>query len=446
MNSTRSWIVFGGAAFAYLVAVVQRTSFGVAGVDATARFEVNAAALSTIAVVQIVVYAVLQIPVGVLADRIGATPLVVVGATLMAVGQLLLAAADDIWLALIARVLVGAGDAATFVSVIRLLPGWFEGPILPQLSQWVGMVGQLGQVISGFPLAFALHSWGWEPSFVSLAVLGVLAALVAIVLVRRGAEQITTAEMRAIDPAERGLRASLHRPGTHVGFWAHLVAGSTPTLIGIMWGYPFLTGGLGYSTGVASAVFTMIVVGSLTTGPVVGYVIARHPVRRSDVVLLMTWVMFALMAVVLLWPTTPPPALVGALFFTIGWCSPASLIGIDVARSSNPGHAVGTASGFANSGGFVGGFIGMFAVGVILDLVHHARLGAGIPSQLYSLDGFRVAFLSVFVICAVGSVVVLVLRKRTRRAYMEERGIQIAPLWVALFSARGRRRRPDVRE
>ena len=45
MNTRRSWIVFAGAVFAYVVGVTQRTSFGVAGVEATHRFDVSAAPL-----------------------------------------------------------------------------------------------------------------------------------------------------------------------------------------------------------------------------------------------------------------------------------------------------------------------------------------------------------------------------------------------------------------
>ena len=161
MNSARSWVVFGGAVFAYIVGVTQRTSFGVLGVDATDRFAVTAATISTIAVVQIVTYAVLQIPVGVLADRIGSRTLIVTGALIMAAGQVLLAFAPGFTLAMVARVLVGMGDAFTFVSVIRLLPNWFGGRVLPQLAQWVGMLGQLGQVIATVPFAFLLHAAGW---------------------------------------------------------------------------------------------------------------------------------------------------------------------------------------------------------------------------------------------------------------------------------------------
>jgi hypothetical protein len=65
VNSRRAWVVFGFAVFDYIVAVLQRSSLGVAGVEATDRFHVSAALLSSLAVIQLIVYAGLQIPVGV---------------------------------------------------------------------------------------------------------------------------------------------------------------------------------------------------------------------------------------------------------------------------------------------------------------------------------------------------------------------------------------------
>ncbi|AYF99174.1 MFS transporter [Protaetiibacter intestinalis] len=446
MNSARSWLVFGGATFAYLIAVMQRTTFGVAGVEATDRFAVNAATISVVAVVQIVVYAVLQIPVGVLADRVGAPLLIVCGAVAMAAGQALLSISGGIWLALLARVLVGMGDAATFVSVIRLLPGWFEGRILPQLSQWVGMAGQLGQIVSIFPFALLLHVQGWTPAFLAAGAASVGAAVLAAALVRRGAPNLTTGELRTIDPLETGLRASLARPGTQLGFWAHLLGGTVPTMLGIMWGYPFLTAGLGYDPATASGVFSMMVVGTLVSGPIVGLLVARFPRRRSDLVLVIAWGAIAVWTATLLWQPVPPLWLVAALFLAVGVCGPASLIGLDVARSSNPHHAHGSATGVANSGGFVGGFVAMLLVGVVLDVVDEVRVAGGAPSELYGLDGFRIAFFASYLIAVIGTVGLLAKRRHTRRRLYEEEGIQIAPLWVVLLSARGRRRPPGVRQ
>jgi sugar phosphate permease len=149
---------------------------------------------------------------------------------------------------------------------------------------------------------------------------------------------------------------------------------------------------------------------------------------------------------VLLWQPQPPIWLVALLFLGVGVCGPASLVGLDVARSSNPRHAYGSATGIANTGGFVGGFIGMLLVGVVLDFVDEVRVAQGAASDLYSLDGFRIAFLSAYLIAIVGTVGLLWKRAHTRRRMYEESGIVIAPLWVALISARGKKRPPRVRE
>src|ERR1700761_7118990 len=105
MNSRRSWVVFGFANFAYIVAVLQRSSLGVAGVAATERFHVSAAVLSSLAVIQLIVYAGMQIPVGIVLDRLGSKRLIATGAALMFVGQLTLALAPSIGFAIAGRIL-----------------------------------------------------------------------------------------------------------------------------------------------------------------------------------------------------------------------------------------------------------------------------------------------------------------------------------------------------
>ena len=133
---------------AYTVAVLNRTSLGVSGLDATERFGASASVLASFAVLQLLVYAALQIPVGVLVDQLGPRRLVVAGALLMAAGQLVLALADSVGLAILARVLVGAGDALTFISVLRLVAAWFPPARVPVITQLTGITGQLGQVLS----------------------------------------------------------------------------------------------------------------------------------------------------------------------------------------------------------------------------------------------------------------------------------------------------------
>ena len=105
--------------------MLQRSSLGVATTDALARFGITAATLAAFSMVQLLVYAALQVPVGVLIDRYGSKRLVVVGSLVMAGAQAMFAFAASLPLAYAARVVLGIGDALTFISVMRLIPAWF---------------------------------------------------------------------------------------------------------------------------------------------------------------------------------------------------------------------------------------------------------------------------------------------------------------------------------
>lgn len=432
MNTPRAWAIFIGSVLIYLIAVTQRSTFGIAGVQATERFEVTAAALSTVAVVQVATYALLQIPVGILADRFGPRFMLIAGASVMTCGQLLLATAEEFWLGLVARILVGAGDAFVFVSILRLLPNWFRGRILSQLTQWLGMLGQFGQLLSAFPFVFILHSFGWEPAFLSAAGLAMVAIAIGILVVRNGRSH-DDGEAPPEGSILRRLRLAVARPGTQLGFWSHMLGGTAPGLMGMMWGYPFLTAALGYDIGTASTLLSMIVVGGVLPAPVIGWAIARYPFRRGDMVLGMASLIYGVWLLVLLWPGEPPVWLVATLFFVIGAGGPSSLIGMDFARSFNPAHTMGAVSGFVNVGGFLGAFTSMFLVGVVLDLVDAARVAGGGVSELYALESFRIAFLVYFAVPLTAAVCVILTRRWLRRVRARDEGIEAVPIWVALF-------------
>ena len=107
------------------MAVAARTSFAVAVPQAGERFAGRSGVLAVFVVLQLAVYAVAQVPVGLLLDRFGPRRVLVAGALLVAIGQGLLALAGSLPWAIGARVLVGAGDATAFIGALRLIPAWF---------------------------------------------------------------------------------------------------------------------------------------------------------------------------------------------------------------------------------------------------------------------------------------------------------------------------------
>ena len=229
--------------------------------QAADRFDVSASVLSSLVVLQIIVYAGLQIPVGVLLDRVGPKFLIATGALLMVVGQVAVALSPSIGIAIAGRILVGAGDAMTFISVIRLLASWFSGRILPQLSQWTGNIGALGQVLSAVPLSWALHNVGWSTVVRHRGgvVGGGVRARVRAPVATADEPPRCAAPSSSWRSALGQLRQSLARPGTQLGFWAAFVTMSSGTAFSLLWGFPAMVGGLGYSPALASGLLTLIV-------------------------------------------------------------------------------------------------------------------------------------------------------------------------------------------
>lgn len=434
MNSARAWLVWGAAVVAYVVAVLQRSSLGVAGVDAQHVFSISASTLSALAVTQIVVYAALQIPVGVMLDRVGPRALLVAGAAVLAIGQGVVAfSPPHIGIAIAGRMLVGAGDAMTFISVMRLLPSWFRGPVLPQLSQWTGNIGQVGQILSAVPFAILLHGAGWTPAFASASAVAVPSILLLVVVVRNAPPgQVGRPQAVSWSAAGRQLVESVRRPGTRLGFWSHYVTQSSGTVFTLLWGVPAMVGGLGFTRGEASGLLALLVVMGVVAGPILGLLTARFPLRRSNLVLGIVAMLGTLWTILLAWPGTPPRALVVVLVIALGIGGPGSLIGFDFARTFNPLRSLGVANGIVNVGGFLASFVMMFLIGVVLDLLHRANLSAGDDVPLFAWSSFRIAFCVQYVVIGAGVAGLLVDRRRTRRTMHLEEGIEVGPLWVAL--------------
>lgn len=412
----RIWAVWAVGLAAYLVGVMHRTSFGVAGLDAADRFHAGPAALSGFVVLQLLVYAALQVPVGVLLDRFGARRLVVAGALTMSAGQLLLALATGLPLAVAARVLVGAGDALTFISVLSVVGAWFPPRRVPLMTQLTGLLGQLGQVLSAVPLAALLHGPGWTTAFVSAAALGVAVAVAvsAVLRDRPAAPPPAAAPREVLD----GLAASWREPGTRLGLWTHMGTQFSGTVFALLWGVPYLVAGQGMSPGAASTLLTLLVAVGIVAGPLFGEFTARHPLRRSWLVLSVIGLTALTWTLVLAVPPPAPRWLLVVLVVVLALGGPGSMIGFDFARTFNPGHRHGAAVGIVNVGGFLASLLVAFGVGVVL--------GAVGPGG-YTPEAFRAAWTVQYLVWAFALVAVLVARRRARRKLATE-GVHIPPL------------------
>lgn len=417
---SRAWVVWSVGVLAYVVAVFNRTSLGVAGPAALERFSTGTAVLSVFAVVQLVVYVGMQVPVGVLVDRFGTKRLLLAGAAAMVAGQAVLAVVTDVPGAFAGRVLVGLGDAMTFISVLRLVPAWFAARQVPVLTQVTGILGQLGQVLSAVPLAAVLAGPGWSAAFGGAAAVGALVAVLVLAVLRDAPpDAVLVRRRRSVAEVRGDLAEAWREPGTRLGFWCHVTSQFSGMVFALLWGYPFLVQGLGLAPVAAGGMLTLQVAGGIAAGPVVGRLTALHPLRRSYLVLGIVATTALAWALVLAWPGAAPLGLVVVLVLVLSVNGPGSMVGFDFARTSNPPDRLGTATGVVNTGGFTASLLVILGIGVVLDLL----AGEAVPT----LGDFRVAFGLQYLVWAVGVVMVVRTRRLVRRD-LRERGVEVLPL------------------
>lgn len=396
--SWRMWLMWGIGVAGYVLSVTNRTSLSAVGIDAQHRFDADASTLAMFAVLQLAVYGFMQLPVGVWLDKWGARPIMAIGMVLMAVGQVVMAFSPSVGVAIAARMLLGAGDAAIFPSVLRLVAVWFPAQRSSVMMQLTGICGQLGQVIALVPVPFLLHATSWEVTFGSLAGGAIVFSVLIAAAVRNHPAQMTedvsvntdtgaiTVVTSQVD-TRVGIRAAWEHPGTRLAFWTHFTTPFAGSAFLMLWGIPFLTAAEGFSIGQASAITSVFVGAGIVIGPIVGAFSARHPKRRSRfLVLPAVYAQIVVWGAVLLWPSPVPAWLLVLLMVALAMGGPASMVAFDFARAFNPAHRLSTATGITNVGGFLAGLLAILFIGIAMDVQ-----GASRP-ELYTDTAFRWAF------------------------------------------------------
>lgn len=297
-----AWLVWGVGAACYFVALFHRASLGVAAPDALVRFSAGPGVLALFSALQLGVYLVLQVPSGLLADRMGPRRVITGGVVALAVGSAVFAVSGSILGGVAGRVLIGIGDAFMFTNVLRVAAQWFPAERYGRVAALTGLVGGLGQVLSTVPLTSALHGLGWTSTFLGAAVLTALLAVVAGGVIRdRPAGAVAAATGDVGERIGRTLRLVVAQRGTKHAFWVHFVLLSQFLAITTLWGAPWLTGAQGVPGGSAGALLLVSAVGFIAGSLVASQWIAGRPRRRERYTLAMSVLVVLAWVVIVAW-------------------------------------------------------------------------------------------------------------------------------------------------
>lgn len=190
----------------------------------------------------VVAYGALQLVYGPLSDRHGRKPILMLGLVLAGLASVMAALASDMATLTLARVLQGAGSAASMVVGRSMVQDLFNGPQRTQVMAYIGMAlgmcPPLATLIGG-----QIHvRLGWQTNFVVLAVLAALLLVAAWLGLPRVAKPAPAAGHWL--PAMLSAYARLMREPRFLLYVA-ILAATTATFYAFLAGAPIVLKGYG---------------------------------------------------------------------------------------------------------------------------------------------------------------------------------------------------------
>lgn len=408
------WIMWGLVANLYLVGFFQRVAPAVMVNELMADFHIGAAVLGNLSAAYFYAYAAMQIPSGMLADAIGPRRLSALAALIASAGIFLFALAPSLWVAYLGRFLIGASVAVAFVACMKLAGHWFPTNRFATITGVALLLGNLGGVLAGVPLAESIALFGWRASMFASGMITLVGAILIWIVVRddpseRGYQSF--AYSKSVDEKTVSAGQALIKVVKERNTWLLFLAGglsSAPLLVFAgLWGVPYLTQVYALDRSQAALLTSTMLLAWAVGGPTLGALSDRIHRRKPPYLL-------ANLAAAVLWGVflfvDIPQALLYPLFAAIGFTSGGLIIGFAFAREVNHPAVAGTVGGVVNMS--ILGFAAILQplLGSVLDRHWDGTLLAGIP--MYSPDAYFAAFAWLFG-CSILSVLALITVRET---------------------------------
>lgn len=359
------WLVFIVFCVLFIFALFFRTSIAIIVEDLVKEFNMPAAALGLMSSTFFYAYAAMQLPVGILSDRIGVRQTVLYFGLMGVAGSLLFASAGSVQTVTWGRILMGAGTAGIWIPALKYLSLNYHPHVFATLTSIISAVGCLGLMLSTLPLALLVEARGWRFPFVLAAVLMFLLVLTAWQLMgrkeaRRGnpAETSSAAELKT--PAANTVtgmetnRAAMEKPFWrrpvfwYFAVWAFLFYGTIFSFNGL-WGAAYLQDSFQLSREAAGAHLLFLSIGLLCGSLFWGVVSDRLVRARRPLVLAGTCIFILLWGIPCVLKVYPGAFLMSLFYFLLGLCGMVFLLVLSSTKEYFPLHTAGAAMGAVNA-------------------------------------------------------------------------------------------------
>ncbi len=405
------WMMWSLLALAFGVTMFHRSALAV--VIDYLMLDLNvedAAVMGTLAGTYAVIYMIMQLPSGLLADLWGPRKTVAAGMLVACIGTFMFGAADTIVLAFVGRGLVGLGVSVVFVSAIKFLSVWFK-PV--QFATMLGMTvlyGNLGGLAGTVPMSVLVTQVGWRNSFYVVGTVTFLVSVLCFLFLRDKPDTVEVTKKDTGDKYEivKALKAIFKNQYT----WKLLIInfGIAGTMLAFSgaWSVPYLMQVYDLNRNQAAGYMLAMFIGKIIGFPFAGFISDRIVKRKLPILAFFSLYLLLWSTLLFFTQATPVSALLYT-FFLLGFSSGAMVLIPTLAKELNDSNYSGIAVSVINAGPFIGMAVFQPIMGYILDLKWEGTIFMGV--RHYPFEAYRLIFLMCVGVIIISFIMVTQLRE-----------------------------------
>lgn len=350
-----------------------RTSFGATASD-----------IGIIASAYYYSYALMQIPIGLIVDHFGPRRPLTCAAITAATFSLCLSTVDTSMHAALLRFLIGAGAGFSFVTCLKCVSIWFPNRYAGLLTGLTNMVGMIGAISAGAPLALIDHHIGWRHAMQGMAALGYALALLAYLVVKDHPANDELKQCRGLNKSWLDLKHIVKNHYSWINaLYAMFINLGFPA-IGALWGTAFLNHHYHMSLVQAALINSMIFVGAIPGSVFFGWLSDTLKRRKLPMILASLGATITLTGLLIGNEST---FLLYMLFFLLGFFCCGNVIAYAYAMDIRPDGSAGVSLGFVNTALIAGSALSQAAIGILIKHTHmHFILAFSVVCTLFAIS------------------------------------------------------------
>ncbi len=343
------------------------------------EFAVSALAVGILSSAYFYPYAILQIPVGVLSDTKGAKWCVITFTSIAFFGVITFILAKTYEIAVVSRFLIGIGVAGVYIPAIKIISVWFRHNEFATATGILFAIGNLGAIISAYPLALAIELSGWRTPFLFVALVTGLLIFLAWKIVRDAPSDFRGEKIR---------RSDIRLIVSNLSLW--LIAISAMLRYGVvmgfqgLWGGPFLVDVYNMPKGTAGSILMLVGFGTIAGALIFGRISDLVGMKKLTLILGGTGFTLSWLPLVVATGSLDLFSICVTSFF-IGFFSSTGPVAYAIVKELFPLRVTGLSMSIVNVFPFFGAALFQTVMGYLMDSV-------GKIDSVYPLEAYRLSF------------------------------------------------------